>query len=499
MTLNTMTKSAERLMGGARRWQSEAFSDWVGLSEMDAHGNTISTEKQRGVAAVATGGGKTYLAMMVSNDWVRVHGDDAVVILVAPGGNLCNQHYRSFRDKGLTGGRYFTGYKEVSRRNLYITTYHSLKHVLKLKNVVGRKCLLILDECHKAGATGSRRTLLAHDEMFDAVLGLSATPERGDGVDVMHFLKAPIFFRLTLMDAQVQSKGEEAANRFRLNVVTVEPSLSEQAILQDLNDRIKVAYHSARNAVEKAGGQPNNLMWKFNEGLSLKPILLPNGEKRCPLQHYKNLTQRRKRVENDIEQRYWVAQHLLQHNLGKKMMLFHHSIIGVERINVMCKDNGMMPHIYHTGSSHFNNASWLHAYPELQDLDVRLRIENYANEAPAAFRRWTRSINDVLLSVKALGEGIDVPDLDSVIMLSGTNNHRSRVQTIGRVFRGHKDKEAWMVVMKGSAGDARCLQKIIEECGFGPQHIVRHKGSDFAPIPADEDLSWLLDNTEVNQ
>lgn len=464
--------TAERMSKNARKWQTECFMTWVGLEERDFKGNIISTEKQRMTGSIPTGAGKTWLFIMAAKDWLY-HHKDGVVVVVAPGGNLCNQHHRSCRQFGLYFNRYFTGFQETNKSNGYITTYHSLKHVVNLKHIKDRKVLLILDECHKAGAEKAQQVLSGFQG--DACLMLSATPERSDGEDVMEMMKAPILFERNLMEIEREKRGSQADD-FRLHVVEISPTATEAEILAELNEDITRAYHVAHSKVSKAGGNSHNILARYNLGLGY--------DVRRAVTRYQALTLQRKRIENEAAQRYDLIQHLLQHHLGKKMMVFHHSIYGVERIAEMARNNGINPHIYHSGAT-APSADYLEQYPELNnpyDID---RIASYGQHADASLARWKRSSSDILLSVKALNTGIDVPDVDAVILLSGTNNPNQRVQTIGRLFRGNKTKEAWMVVLKHS-GDVKSLSAIKEHCGFEyGKHIVFHEGSSFSPnIPS---------------
>lgn len=464
--------TAERMSQNARRWQNECFMTWVGLEDRDLNGNIISTEGQRMTGSIPTGAGKTWLFIMAAKDWLYQH-EDGVVVVVAPGGNLCNQHHRSCRQFGLYFNRYFTGFQEVTKSKGYITTYHSLKHLVNLKHVKDKKVLLILDECHKAGAEKAQQVLSGFQG--DACLMLSATPERSDGVDVMEMMNAPILFERNLMEIEREKRGSRADD-FRLHVVEISPTAVEAEMLAELNQKITKAYHSAHSAVAKAGGNTQYILARYNFGLG--------SDVTKPLSIYQWLTQKRKRIENEAAQRYDLIQHLMQYKLGNKMMVFHHSIYGVERIAEMARNNGINPHIYHSGVTAPTD-DYLEQYPELNnpyDID---RIASYGQHADASLARWKRSSSDILLSVKALNTGIDVPDVDAVILLSGTNNPNQRVQTIGRLFRGEKTKEAWMVVLKHS-GDTKSLDRIRKHCGFEyGKHIVFHEGSSFSPtIPS---------------
>jgi hypothetical protein len=60
-------------------------------------------------------------------------------------------------------------------------------------------------------------------------------------------------------------------------------------------------------------------------------------------------------------------------------------------------------------------------------------------------------------------------------MANGTNTLTQRIQTIGRVFRGEKHKDIWMLVHNDeSSGENKALYELIHEVGIEHDKIRYH-------------------------
>jgi len=462
------TRTGEQLEEGAREWQARAYSTWLGL------------EQPRMTVKAATGAGKTRLAITVMFNWLHEHNPHPVVVFVVPSKQLLNQTRTTVRMWGLTCGRIGGGYNErAPNKDVYITTYLSLKKVQALTHLQDRKTLIVLDECHRAGGEVALRTL--RNYQGDGCLLLSATPNRSDGVCMMHEMNtAPvgsvchgehcshgIHVDLKLIDGIEQSRNGDDALDFTFNIVQINMTTAEQIEYDDYTERISKLYHKCYKLVAEDGGNPNNLFDRNNWGCS--------HETRQALTMYQNLCNKRKRLMNEMENRFSAAEAVLSNNLGKKYALFHETIFGIERLNGMCKNLGIHPHIYHSGLTTLPPHVF-QTYPELNNAGFKRRLKQYGEDATKELSRWERSSSDILLTCKSLKEGFDAPDMDGVIMMSGTNNVRSRIQTIGRVFRGAKHKDIWMFCYEDTeGGDMRSFYNLIHDTGIPHDKIKWHK------------------------
>jgi len=490
MVNNMMTQTKERniaAMGGditaeaiesrSRRWQSEGFTRFIVL------------EDHRMTVKAATGAGKTYLAVMVMKWWLNLHGKDAKIVFGVPTKDLVVQTADVLRGWRFKFARVCSGYNEAHlNKTVYIATYMSLAKVKKNKHLKGKKILIIGDECHKMGAEKTMSQF--NDFQGDACLLLSATPERDDDVDVSTLMNAPVLVDLTLIEGIEQSRRTSDALDYTLHYVMVQPNAVETNQLYEIEEEVRIAYHAAKSAVDKAGGNVANLMSWTNKHLG-------DAAAATALQSYKYKTMLRKRMENDIEARYDVVKAIMRKHIGDKMACFHETIFGIERLNQMCMDEGIQPRVYHSGMD--LSVEQAIAYPELNTPQFKKRLADYSKNAKRELQRWKESASDYLLTCKSLKEGMDVPDMDGLIMMTGTNSTRSRIQTIGRVFRGSKHKDIYMLVLDGvsdkGSGDQRAFWRLVQETGIPHSNIkyttLAMLNAGVASVSSDEENEYL--------
>ena len=476
--------TAEVLDGKARLWQNEAFSKWLGL------------EEQRMTVKAATGAGKTYLATMIMFWWLNLHGEDAKIVFCVPTTTLVKQTAEHLRGWRIKYARCSSAYGNEHQLNkpCYITTYQSLKKVKANKHLKDKKILIIGDECHTIGADKTR--IQFENFQGDACLLLSATPERDDDISVMQIMNAPKHFELNLIEGIQQSRTTSDALDFTIHYCIVKPNAIETTQLYEIEEEVRIAYHAAKSAVDKAGGNPDRLLSFQNKHLG--------GDAAAALQSYKYKTMMRKRLENDVAARFDVVQAIMRKDIGQKYAVFHETIFGIERLNQMCMDEGINPHVYHSGMELSHDQAL--AYPELNTLAFKNRLKHYAKNAKRELQRWKESASDYLLTCKSLKEGFDVPDMDGLVMMTGTNSVRSRIQTIGRVFRGAKHKDIYFLVLDGigdnGSGDERCFWRVIQDTGIphdkikytslamlqaGVASVSHGEDNEYMTFPSDEE------------
>ena len=239
------------------------------------------------------------------------------------------------------------------------------------------------------------------------------------------------------------------------------------------------AYHDGLSAeIEKQGAILYSLVDKHGVNLGANPFNKRSHgiSKKLTVRGigYSVLLQKRKRFESEVTDRFDVGKNILMKEYGCKYALFHETITGIERLSQMCKNIGINPHVYHSGATMKDDTLLL--YPELNNPAFLRRVNQWGADAEKELKRWERSSSDVLLTCKSLKEGFDAPDLDGIVMMSGTNSVRSRIQTIGRVFRGSKKKKIWFLALKGAKSDMDCFYELIHETGIHkvPEKIHYH-------------------------
>ena len=338
---------------------------------------------RKGIARVVTGAGKTYFAQMCIADWAVDHPDGRTVIVV-PTLALLDQWYVDLEvDLGISGRdiAVYSGEQRAiapARINLVV-----LNTARSLARQISQNAasFLIVDECHRAAAPANAKALQGS---HDAALGLSATPERqyDDGLErVLVPALGPIMFTYGYDEA----RRDQVITEFILVNVEIELSPDEQAAYDKLTRRVGMAVRRYKNGDDDGG--------------RLKIVL-----------------RQRASVSANAAVRIPVAVALADRHRGKRTVIFHESIAAAESIQRVLSARGHNATLYHSRIS-----------PAVRRDNLRL------------FRRGAFS---VLVSCRALDEGVNVPETEIGIIASSTASTRQRIQRLGRVLRPAARKDS---------------------------------------------------------
>ncbi|YCQ17391.1 DUF3427 domain-containing protein [Arthrobacter sp. Z1-15] len=170
------------------------------LENLDA-ARTVD-DQHRNLLVAATGTGKTVIAALDYKRLCEAAGRELSLLFVAHRQEILKQSLRTYRDvmqRGSFGELYVGGHKPAQWKQVFASV-QSLS-VLGLEKLYPRQFdVVVIDEFHHAKAPTYRRLLdrLQPQEL----LGLTATPERGDGVNVAdQFFGGRIAGELRLWDA----------------------------------------------------------------------------------------------------------------------------------------------------------------------------------------------------------------------------------------------------------------------------------------------------------
>ncbi|WP_168582820.1 DUF3427 domain-containing protein [Gephyromycinifex aptenodytis] len=162
-------------------------------AERDLH------ERHRNLVVAATGTGKTVMAAL---DYQRLCGTDKPSLLfVAHRAEILDQSLRTYREvlgDSNFGEAYFGGARP-ERWNHVFASIQSLSRYGVQHIPADAFDVVVIDEFHHAAASTYRR-ILDHLQPRE-LLGLTATPERGDGTDVRSFFGGRTAAELRLWDA----------------------------------------------------------------------------------------------------------------------------------------------------------------------------------------------------------------------------------------------------------------------------------------------------------
>nr|WP_205704854.1 DEAD/DEAH box helicase [Kineococcus indalonis] len=158
-------------------------------------------DRHRNLVVAATGTGKTVLAAFDYRQLREQHGRDLTLLFVAHRRELLEQALRTYREVLGDGafGELLVGGERPRRGQHVFASVQSLSAEVLGQLDPHRYDVVVLDECHHASASSYQRIL----ERLQPVelLGLTATPERADGQDVLALFDGRTATELRLWDA----------------------------------------------------------------------------------------------------------------------------------------------------------------------------------------------------------------------------------------------------------------------------------------------------------
>jgi superfamily II DNA or RNA helicase len=351
-----------------REWQKAALQIWI--------------HRRQGIVEVVTGGGKTVFAQMCMLEFFREAPGQALVVV--PTVSLLDQWYVALQEElhvpegeiGLLSGQeHPTGNEPI-----IVAVINSARQFTKGFSE-GRRVLLIVDECHRAGSPANA---VAMDGQFSATLGLSATPEReydeGFAEQIAPRL-GPVIYRYTYRDAA----RDGIISPFSLTNVSVDLLPDEERKYRNLTRAIAQCFRG------KAGA--------------------PRDEEKLKL-----LLQRRAAVSVNATMRVPVSAKIVEAHRGERVLVFHERVRAANDIARLLKTRGHRVSVYHTR------------------IGPSVRRDN--------LRLFRRGGFDALVCCRALDEGMNVPEAGVAVIASSTASHRQRIQRLGRILRKAKGKAA---------------------------------------------------------
>ncbi|NKZ15516.1 DUF3427 domain-containing protein [Mycolicibacterium septicum DSM 44393] len=174
------------------------------LEQLDAE--RVLHDRHRNLIVAATGTGKTVIAALDYRRLVReVHGRDLTLLFVAHRKEILQQARRMYQEvltDPLFGELLVDGDQPTRWRHVF-ASIQSLTADRLSSIEPNHFDIVVIDEFHHAQAASYRRLL---DHIAPAeLLGLTATPERGDGIDVRAFFGGRVAAELRLWDALEQN------------------------------------------------------------------------------------------------------------------------------------------------------------------------------------------------------------------------------------------------------------------------------------------------------
>jgi superfamily II DNA or RNA helicase len=332
---------------------------------------------------VVTGAGKTILAEMCILSLKKEH-PDLVVIVVVPTLALIDQWYVSLTHELNVSQADIAIYSgegkpsEVGAINL-LTINTAREWVSRIASV-SPKTFLIADECHRYASPMNAKALAS--EHF-ATLGLSATPER-DYDEGLTDVLIPALGEVIVEYDYNQARADGVIAPFDLINVQVPLTDEETRKYSELTARAQ------------------RLLKARSKGEDVEDRL-------------KVVFQRRANVGTRARYRIPVATRLVEQHAKDKVLVFHEQIASADTIAENLRVRGNRPGVYHS------------------KIDPAIRRDN--------LRLYRHGVFNILITCRALDEGINVPETTVAIIAGSTASTRQRIQRLGRVLRPAEGKE----------------------------------------------------------
>lgn len=335
----------------------------------------------RGVVVLPTGAGKSQLACMA------IDAKRRATLVIAPTLDLVRQWYDLLRATfavpvGVIGGG------EYAVEALTVSTYDSA--YLHMENLGARFGLVVFDEAHHLPSAAY--ALAARLAIAPFRLGLTATPERVDGRDgALAELVGPIVYRKDIVDLAGDYLAEYDTER-----VIVELAPAERA------------EYEAERSIYRGFVERNGIRMSSPSGWT-DFIMRSAGsvEGRRAMQAYR----RQRELAFCAPAKLDFVEHLLSRHRADRTILFTQD-------NATCyavSRRFLIPAITH-------------------QTKVRERSEILARFADGSY--------GAVVTSKVLNEGVDIPDANVAIVVSGSGSVREHVQRLGRILRKKDGKRA---------------------------------------------------------
>lgn len=352
-----------------------------------------ATNGRRGILAFATGSGKTFTAISAIREAIAERGE--TVVVVVPDQVLFGQWFTELEEtladlavRILRAGSGYTSWRDslklwtspgITPRLVLATVQTAASEDFRTQLAAGEHLMLVADEVHRLGSPHHRQLL--DERLFGARLGLSATPERaGDAIGtdaLLSFFRGVLEPRYTLADAV----RDGVLTRYFYRPHTV--MLTDEEVTE-------------WRAFTKEIGQLRGRMASGDSTAGLEDRL-------------QRLYIKRARVVKHADAKIPLAVLVLrtEYQRGQRWIIY-------------CEDLGQLNAVCQA-----LQAQGIQSMPFHSQMDGD-RAETL---------KWLDRRGGILVAIKCLDEGVDVPSVTHALILASSKNPREFIQRRGRVLR----------------------------------------------------------------
>lgn len=398
-------------------WQKEAITNY-------------RRNNYRGIICAVTGSGKTFVAVTAMKELKQK------TIIVVPTIALMNQWHKELVSNGFKQkdiGLYYGKEKKFNKITIAV-----INSVYELTNLQKKFSLLVVDEIHRLGASQFQRLLLNNE--FKYSIGLTATLKREDGAEKLLEEKVgEIIYNYTNKEAL----DDEVINRVELINIGITLSEKEKNYIKGLSEQISKLMESFDNdmgkvisSVKKRNHYAAKVLKLINERKKFFNNSYPKIQKCKDLiieLYNRPLIDNNRALYNNKDNNKYndyntssYTKPLNSNNkssnsntikaLYNKIIVFGEYIETIDTLYKELKEEDINSYVYYSGNkkSLFN----------LNTKDKKELLDNYENDNKG-----------LLLTVKALDEGLNVDDINVGFILGYNKTTRQAIQRMGRVLR----------------------------------------------------------------
>lgn len=395
---------------GPRTYQIEAYNNW-------------RKKDMSGIFSMATGTGKTITSLNCLLELYKIESSYKALI-IAPTLELVDQ-WRSeclkFEFSSIFTISSKTNWQSEIQNLLYlsqnnqkhsfiiIVTYASFAKLKLLNELIKlpKSTLIIADEAHNLGARQFRNHF--KDWEIKRRIGLTATPERKfDEIGTMQIENifndtAPYCYNFTMSEAITQ--------RF-LTPYSYYP----------------IAVYLTEEENKKYNDYTRELLKYYN----------PNTNTYIDEDKYKSTLLKRKRIINKAENKITAFKEVLNTIQSNRKNLKYTLVFAPEGV-----ENNFENETYDENKE---DEKMIDMYTKaVSDIHEDIFVSQFtsmSSNRQTLIKQFNSGETDVLVSMKCLDEGVDLPRAEIAIFCSSSSNPRQFIQRRGRILRNHKDKSS---------------------------------------------------------
>jgi len=370
----------------------------------------------KGILAMATGTGKTFTALGCVKELFK-RENKVLCVIACPYAHLVNQWANDLTDFGfdydsvIAAGSINQNWKEdlnylisnfrnaIISYGIVITTFDTLSSE-KFQSIINRTSgdfLIIIDEVHGIGSKKYRKGL---ETKYNYRLGLSATPTRyfdDEGTDIIIEYFEGTIFEFSIRDALNTinpDTGDFFLTPYRYEPCFVDLTSKELLQYEELTKKIARRYHMIKD-----------------EDVDDKNL--------------RRLYFKRQMIINNASNKYEMLKKVLKSYKDLKHCLIYCSSEQMDVVRDILKAENIKPYTKFT-------------------MEEGTKKENQyggKSEREYILSEFEKGIYKVLVAMRCLDEGVDIPTAQVAIIMSSSSNPREYIQRRGRVLRRAKNKD----------------------------------------------------------